>query len=425
MKYESLCCKSHLTGSPAGFGCHAYWGETTMFLHLPTLLLSLLLGFALLTLELGVAQRRLNGRPELKLWLRGCWALLAGFIGLAARQVVPVELSIVAGNGLITVGLAFYAQALWRLLRDAPGPRWLMGCQPLIWLGAVVMVNWPLYLRTAVLSLAYVLMLAPSVWLIVREGWHAERSLRTVATTMLLAVLALLLRVAHALTHPGDYTDLMQASLGQSLTFLMAFMALLGAGFGFVLAVFERVAQQLEVMATQDGLTGCLNRSATDALLAHTLQLGRREGTPVAFVLLDLDNFKQVNDQHGHSTGDLVLRRFSEVVRHRLRASDVFGRTGGEEFGLVLPATDAAGARYLVELVREAVEQMAITDGRHRPVVVTVSAGVAVADAQAKVSAERLYGRADQALYEAKRGGRNRVVMYGDSSAQGSLLGDS
>jgi diguanylate cyclase (GGDEF)-like protein len=103
----------------------------------------------------------------------------------------------------------------------------------------------------------------------------------------------------------------------------------------------------------------------------------------------------------------------------------VFGRTGGEEFGLVLPATDAAGARYLVELVREAVEQMAITDGRHRHHHRPVAAGVAVADAQAKVSAERLYGRADQALYEAKRGGRNRVVMYGDSSAQGSLLGDS
>ena len=395
-----------------------------MYLHLPTLLLSLLLGLALLTLALGVAQRRLQGRPELRLWWYGCWALLLGFIGLAARPVIPLSLSIVAGNGLITVGLAFHAQALWRMLRDAPAPRWLMFCQPLIWLATALTVHWPLNIRTALLSLVYAVMLAPSVWLIARHGWHAERSLRTVLATLSLAVLSLLLRAVHALVQPGDYTDMVQASLGQGLTFLVAFMALLGAGYGFVLAVFERVAGQFEVLATHDGLTHCLNRSATDALLTHTLQLGRREGTPVAFVLLDLDNFKQVNDQHGHSTGDLVLRRFAEVVRQRLRASDVFGRTGGEDFALVLPATDAAGARYLVELVREAVEQMAVVDQRHRPVPVTVSAGVAVADAQARVSGERLYGRADQALYEAKRSGRNRVVLYGTSSVQRSLLAD-
>jgi diguanylate cyclase (GGDEF)-like protein len=396
-----------------------------MILHLPTLLVALLLGFALLTLALGVAQRRLNSRPDLRRWLQGCCALLGGFLFLAARPWLPMWVSIVGGNGLIALGLACYGSALYRLLTGGPGPRWLWVAQPVVWLAALAMVTWPQHLRTAVLSVAHAALLAPSVWLIARRGWDAERSLRTVAVTLGLAIAALLVRVVHALLQPDEYTALMQASVGQSLTFLVAFMALLGAGFGFVLAVFERVSRQLEVAANHDGMTGCLNRSATDALLAHLLKRSRREGAPVAFVLMDLDNFKQINDRHGHGTGDEVLRRFADVVRHRLRESDVFGRLGGEEFGLVLPGTDAPGARYLTELIREAVAQMTVLDPRGRPVVVTVSAGITVVAGErgsAKVSSERVVGRADQALYEAKHGGRNRVVLSGANPAPGSLL---
>jgi diguanylate cyclase (GGDEF)-like protein len=393
-----------------------------MLLHIPTLMLALLLGFALLTLELGVAQRRLHSRHELTLWLRGSWCFLVGFLALVARVVVPEVLSIVLGNGLLTLGMACYALALHRLLLDRPGPGWLIGVQPVLWVLLLLVSDWPQARRTALLSAVFVAILVPSVRVILRHGWQAERSLRTVAVTMGLAVLALLTRLVHALLHPEDYAEFLQASLGQGLTFLMAFMSLLGAGFAFVLAVFERVSLQMEVMATHDGLTGCFNRSTTDAMLEHALRRGQRDVQPVSFVLLDLDHFKQVNDRHGHRTGDAVLRGFAEVVRQRLRASDVFGRTGGEEFGLVLPDTDAAGAQHLVESVRAAVEAMQVTGPGDQPVRVTVSAGVAVALGDTAASGDRLYGRADQALYEAKRAGRNRVELYGLSTAQASLL---
>jgi len=382
-------------------------------LHIPTLMLALLLAFLLLTLELGVSQRGLRDRPELRRWTLGCWVLLAGFAALAARAVLPLWLSILFGNGLVCLGLALYVQALYLLLRDGPAPRWMMGLQPAIWLALLGMLDWPLNQRTAVLSLIYGSLLAPGVLVIVRHGWRAERSLRMVALTLGLSLAAHGLRAVHAWTTPDDYGDLMQASLGQGLTFLFAFMGILGAGFGFVLAVFERVAHQMEELATHDGLTGCYNRSTTDALLAHELQRGRRAGAPVAFALLDLDHFKQVNDQHGHRTGDAVLRAFAQAVRSRLRASDVFGRTGGEEFGLVLPATDLAGARWLLEAVRREVEALSVTGRDGQPVRVTVSAGVAVATPEATLSGDRLYGQADQALYEAKHAGRNRVEAYG------------
>ena len=398
-------------------------------LHIPTLMLALLLGFLLLTLQLGVSQKGLRARPEIRRWTLGSWAMLGGLAALASRAVVPLEWSIVVGNSLVCLGLAVYAQAL-ALLLSQPGPRWLLQVQPLVWLALLAMLDWPQYRRTAVISLVYVALLAPSVLMILRHGWRAERSLRTVALTMSLATAALLLRAVHAWLTPGDYVDLMQASLGQGLTFLFAFMCLLGAGFGFVLAVFERVARQMEEMATHDGLTGCWNRITTDALLEHELQRARRTGTSVAFVLLDLDHFKQVNDQHGHRSGDAVLRCFADTVRGRLRASDVFGRTGGEEFGLVLPNTDLAGARWLVEAVRREVELMAVPGSEGQPLRVTVSAGIALADVQivlqadvqATLSGDRLYGQADQALYEAKRNGRNRFEVYGETNGASAVL---
>ncbi len=390
-------------------------------LHIPTLMLALVLGFLLLTLELGVSQKGLRARPEIRRWTLGSWAMLGAFAALGARGQIPIELSILLGNGGICIGVALYAQALCLLLQ-VPAPRWLMPVQPVIWLAMVLMLDWPLSQRTAVLSVIYAVLLWPSVLVIARHGWRAERSLRTVAITMGLAGLVQVVRAWHAWTHPQDYGDLMQASLGQGLTFLLAFMSLLGAGFGFVLAVFERVASQMETLATHDGLTGCWNRTTTDALLEHELRRAQRTATPVAFVLLDLDHFKLVNDVHGHRTGDAVLRAFAESVRGRLRSSDVFGRTGGEEFGLVLPGTDAAGALWLVDGIRRAIEVLAVTGADGQTVSVTVSAGVAVAEPNLPLTGDRLYGQADQALYEAKRTGRNRVEVHGVTAGASAAL---
>lgn len=405
----------------------AYWPgrpPPPMTLHIPTLMLALLLGFALLALELGVSLRRTAGRPELRTWTLGCWALLAGFVMLAARLVLPLWISVLVGNALLCLGISLYVRALYRLLLDQPPPAWIQGALLVSVLGTAWMLPWPLAQRTSVLSVFNVVLIAPGVWVILRHGWQAERSLRTVAVTMGLAAVALSVRAVHAWTHPTEYTDLLQASLGQGLTFLMSFMCMLGAGFGFVLAVFERVASQMEQLATHDGLTGCLNRTTTDTLLQHALDRGRRERQPVAFVLLDLDHFKQINDLHGHRAGDEVLRCFARTVRQRLRASDAFGRTGGEEFGLVLPGTDLAGARRLAEQVRRAVEAMQATATAGQPLRVTVSAGVAVATPESAIDGDRLYGRADRALYEAKHAGRNRVEHDAASAESGFFMPD-
>ncbi len=382
-------------------------------IHIPTLMLALLSGFAMLGLQLWMAQRSRLQFLDLGIWTWGSWSLLLGFALLAGRLVLPLWLSAVFGNGLIALGLVIYNEAIYRHVLGRSLPRWLWWFAPgVAWAMTAWMLSWPLALRTSAISLVFAALLMPAIIVLLGKGWREEASLRSVGLTLVAAAASLMLRSVHAMLNPGEYLDIMQSSLGQGLTFLFSFICLIGAGFGFVLANFERIARRMEDMACTDALTGCLNRGTADALLRHELERGRREHTPVAFVLLDLDHFKDVNDGHGHRAGDAALRAFAQEVRLRLRASDVVGRWGGEEFGLVLPATDAAGARQLVEQIRVAVAALVLSDEEGRPFGLTVSAGISVAQPDTAMTAELLFSLADRALYCAKDGGRNRVHIY-------------
>ncbi|HJV96058.1 MAG TPA: GGDEF domain-containing protein, partial [Albitalea sp.] len=125
---------------------------------------------------------------------------------------------------------------------------------------------------------------------------------------------------------------------------------------------------------------------------------------------LDIDHFKRINDEHGHRTGDDVLRAFAAAVRARLRTSDVFGRIGGEEFGVVLPAADAAGATRLAEEVRAAVAALQLHSRRGALVSVTASVGVCTVCGDPSLTEDEFFARADRALYAVKRSGRDGVA---------------
>ena len=130
-------------------------------------------------------------------------------------------------------------------------------------------------------------------------------------------------------------------------------------------------------------------------------------GTPFTLVIADLDDFKRINDVHGHDAGDDVLREFASVLRLTLRESDLPGRWGGEEFVLLLPGTDAEGGVQLAERVRAALRERSF-HGRDGAVFgVTCSFGVS--QLRAGEEERRLFGEADRALYEAKRLGKDRV----------------
>jgi len=380
------------------------------FLHMPTLMLVLPLGYALLALELSLAQRRLVAAEALRRWTWSSWLMVAGHLLLAARIVVPELLSVVSGNALLLLAVLCMADAVSRFVADHPLPRWLWWAYALSlpgWLGFAAL---PAPQRVGLASL---LLGLPPLWmlaLIWRHRRGLEPAMRVVAATLVLMALALGARGVDALQHPADYANPMLASGLQGAVMLASFLTMLGTGFGFVLACSERATRRMEALASHDDLTGALNRKAAELLLAHALQRARRQASPLAFVLVDLDHFKRINDGHGHAVGDAVLCRFVALARQRLRGSDLVARYGGEEFVLVLAGSDAGGALQLAQQLCRAVEALRVDDGEGGQVTFTISAGVAVTQA-GRASAEALYRAADQALYRAKREGRNRALL--------------
>ena len=383
-----------------------------MLIHIPTVVVTLILGYAMLALQMSVTHQTKSSAP-LRMWNWGNWAFLAAFSFMMSRLVAPFWVSAIGGNILILVGFALYSQAIYLFLHGA-APRILWISLGICCVGVVALHPLDYAQRSSAYSLMGVMMVTPGVWHILRHGWYKEPSLRMVALTMGLCGMGLVLRAIQAWTDPFAIGDLTQPGKGPALTFLIAFICMLGSGFGFILAALERSASHMENLATHDGLTDCLNRSAAVALLGNTLQRALRTGESTSLVMLDLDLFKAVNDKHGHRTGDEVLRKFAQTARLRLRASDVLARMGGEEFALILPSTDAVGAVHVAESVRAAIEALVIHDLKEGTLSITVSAGVACAAAGAITTPDQLYHRADTALYAAKAAGRNRIELAAD-----------
>jgi diguanylate cyclase (GGDEF)-like protein len=155
-------------------------------------------------------------------------------------------------------------------------------------------------------------------------------------------------------------------------------------------------------------LTGISNRRRALELVERLLALARRHAQPLCIALLDLDAFKRVNDEHGHATGDRVLRRLAEMLQRKFRGEDVVGRWGGEEFVLgMYGMTGSDGERRLYEVLSSFRVQEFGEDGRS--LTVTFSAGIAEHPRDGD-DFEMLYRAADEALYAAKRAGRSRIV---------------
>jgi diguanylate cyclase (GGDEF)-like protein len=167
----------------------------------------------------------------------------------------------------------------------------------------------------------------------------------------------------------------------------------------------------LETLSVTDVLTGLANRRRLMTRLEEEVARARRYKTPLSVVMIDIDHFKQVNDEHGHAMGDEVLRNIGAMLKGGVRTTDLAARYGGEELTLVLPHTDIPAAVLVAENLRE---RFAELEHRLDEVTVkkTVSMGVAARDGQGVVpSAEDLLKHADEALYRAKQNGRNRVEV--------------
>ncbi|WP_022957992.1 GGDEF domain-containing response regulator [Spongiibacter tropicus] len=171
-----------------------------------------------------------------------------------------------------------------------------------------------------------------------------------------------------------------------------------------------RLEQTLNQLASRDALTQCWNRRMIDELLNASIAEAQRKQSPLSIMVLDIDHFKQVNDNYGHAVGDTALKHMVNILNNNLREYDQVGRYGGEEFIVILPSTDKDSAWGVAERIRSSLQYHPAHIDSERDIPMTVSIGLAQLNHYGQDSRHSLFERADKALYEAKQAGRNRVV---------------
>ena len=258
---------------------------------------------------------------------------------------------------------------------------------------------------------------------LVQRQNHGDRgsARRLLLTGYLIGAATMFARAGVGIAEPGAIPGFMISSPLQGITYVFWFAVILVTSVGFLLLHKERSEEDAQKLAFTDPLTGAFNRRTFLELAEKEIARTRRAIGSLSLMMLDVDHFKQINDRNGHLAGDEVLKRVVSVVMMALRKEDMLVRYGGEEFCILLPNTAIDRAMIMAERTRDAIEQAHFMFNE-RTLRVTVSIGVATLSSEGSEGVETLVSRADEALYSAKRAGRNRVVAFPTNTTLGMLM---
>ncbi|RFU44915.1 GGDEF domain-containing protein [Paraburkholderia sp. DHOC27] len=358
--------------------------------------------------------------PGLGCWIAANTLAVVSLLLFATQGHVSPLVSIVGANELLAVSVMLVLEGCNRFLGRARRPLEAYAGAAVV---LVSIVYWTFYepdfdARVTVVSAFHAYLYASIAWAVLR-GRPAGRPSYSYN---FVSVAALLFSLGHAarglvygLGNPQQ-TDLLQVTPLNTAFMGIGILALPCMSTGIVMLAHDRLAQRLERLANVDDLTGVWARRAFLTKAQAVLDAAARNGMPVALAIIDIDRFKLINDSYGHAAGDSVLTHFAAFVQRQLRAGDVFGRLGGEEFGVLCPDTDAAQAAILLERLRAELAStpppaQAGVAGRtaDHTAGYTFSSGVDQLRNDEPLAA--LMARADAALYAAKAMGRDRVVV--------------
>jgi diguanylate cyclase (GGDEF)-like protein len=348
---------------------------------------------------------------------RQCQAV--AWLLLYFRGAIPEMLAGPLANVVLFAGVALDAGALWEL---AGRRNWrrivlpLLGVASVGWLACAVLTVDP-GVRVAAGSIIVALFyLAGSVALAL--GWGEASMLRRfLAVTTGVLALAIGARGVLAALLPGGWTGVGPAQL-QAVGYAAFYLMMVAGSAGYLLLAREALANEQARLEVLDPLTQVPNRRGFYQALAPWLSLARRPGPPTALVILNLDQFKRVNDDYGHAIGDKVLQAMVAACRRQLRDSDLIGRLGGAEFAIQLPRTSLADAVTVAERIRQSIAAMPVKVER---AVITLTGSLGVTTIRPDDSPVSLFKRADEALQAAKLRGRNQVAAA--PAAAESLVG--
>jgi diguanylate cyclase (GGDEF)-like protein len=234
---------------------------------------------------------------------------------------------------------------------------------------------------------------------------HSSRLVRIMGFFYFFVIVSLTARGLAALASK-ETLGLFVPDIYLSVSFVSVYLIMIVGNVGFILLLKEDSDKELFRLASYDDLTDTLNRRTFNLQGRKSLHQCAVEKSVVSFILMDVDFFKEINDRHGHHVGDQVLIDFSRKIHALLSEHALFGRYGGDEFGILLPHVDAGSATQLAEQIRSEIEHSTVNEWN---VNYTVSLGIVTVQPDSQTKLEVLYIAADKALYEAKKKGRNCV----------------
>lgn len=367
---------------------------------------------------LGLMHKSLSAdvQPSAADWRIGTLLFASGSILLAVQDMMPLGLVLPLANGCFMLGVMLYWRATRRFV-GLPDTPWLFAPIPF----AVFGIYWfaeqvpdqaaRVYFATAV----WVLGLFAAAWTLRGSPPHQElRSRRVLAATFVIVGIFMLVRVISLILQPDRYVTMLESRNVFNLLapLIVTVLPVIGTT-AFLVMCSERIRNQWQHAAATDYLTGLPNRRTITGSGEACFNQARRSGSGLAVAVIDIDHFKQVNDRLGHDAGDVALRYVATALASQCRGPHMVGRQGGEEFVALLVVTNAAQAHAAAERLRLAVASSPLQlNGQTIPL--TISVGVAVYQAD-DTSYDTLLRRADHAVYAAKAGGRNQVVMAPDA----------
>jgi diguanylate cyclase (GGDEF)-like protein len=376
-------------------------------INMPTILMVLILGH-LLTGALIIAYTRKQNRSEAvnmfllsKLLQPAAWAML----GL--RGIMPSMILVAVGNSTLFTGAALELIALMLLKGNYTETikrfyTALLICCIIVFIAATA-YGFPENVRITFASSITAILMAFPVYKFFADK-KASRLQRVLAVFYGLTILLLIFRAIAALTTDLDM-NLASTSIFNTWLFLQLYIAMLAGSTGFILLDKEKQDLELLKAASFDGLTNILNRTTFILRSKELISLCSRKQENISFLLIDIDDFKKINDKYGHFVGDAVLQNFVNTLKIQLRNYDLFGRYGGEEFAILLPGADEKNVEEVAERLRSAIENSGIEADPN--IKYTISVGFFSILPNEGTDIDMLYKLCDQALYLAKSHGKN------------------